>query len=82
MQHFLSSGDLIADRRFEFAKDLEKRGDLAFPCRQIGLQVLEIGGFAGARQQGVRSRSHVTGHAYHAPFVLPQYLYAASHITC
>ena len=29
MQHFVSSGDLIADRRFEFAKDLEKRGDLA-----------------------------------------------------
>lgn len=28
MQHFVSSGDLIADRRFEFAKDLEKRGDL------------------------------------------------------
>jgi predicted TPR repeat methyltransferase len=29
MQYFVSSGDLIADRRFEFAKDLEKRGDLA-----------------------------------------------------
>lgn len=29
MQHFVSSGDLIADRRFEFAKELEKRGDLA-----------------------------------------------------
>ncbi len=29
MQHFVSSGDLIADRRFEFAKEFEKRGDLA-----------------------------------------------------
>ena len=29
MQLFVSSGDLIADRRFEFAKDLEKRGDLS-----------------------------------------------------
>jgi predicted TPR repeat methyltransferase len=29
MQLFISSGDLIADRRFEFAKELEKRGDLA-----------------------------------------------------
>ncbi len=29
MQFFSSSGDLIADRRFEFAKDLEKRGDFA-----------------------------------------------------
>ncbi|MGH6768235.1 MAG: methyltransferase domain-containing protein [Xanthobacteraceae bacterium] len=26
---FVSSGDVIADRRFEFAKDLEKRGELA-----------------------------------------------------
>src|SRR5215468_10369824 len=25
---FLSSGDLIADRRFEFARDLQLRGDL------------------------------------------------------
>jgi predicted TPR repeat methyltransferase len=29
MQLFISSGDLIADRRFEFGKELEKRGDLA-----------------------------------------------------
>jgi predicted TPR repeat methyltransferase len=29
MQYFVSSGDLTADRRFEFGKDLEKRGDLA-----------------------------------------------------
>jgi predicted TPR repeat methyltransferase len=28
MQLFISSGDLIADRRFEFGKELEKRGDL------------------------------------------------------
>ena len=26
---FLSSGDLIADRRFEFARDLQLKGDLA-----------------------------------------------------
>jgi hypothetical protein len=25
---FLSSGDLIADRRFEFARDLQLKGDL------------------------------------------------------
>lgn len=29
MQLFISSGDLAADRRFEFANDLRKRGDLA-----------------------------------------------------
>jgi len=29
MQLFISSGDLIADRRYELAKELEKRGDLA-----------------------------------------------------
>src|SRR5947199_6599251 len=26
---FLSSGDLVADRRFEFARDLQLKGDLA-----------------------------------------------------
>ena len=28
MQLFISSGDLIADRRYEFGKELERRGDL------------------------------------------------------
>src|SRR5881398_1394725 len=29
MRLFLSSGDLVADRRFDFARDLQLRGDLA-----------------------------------------------------
>ena len=28
VQMFLSSGDLLADRRFEFARDLQLKGDL------------------------------------------------------
>jgi predicted TPR repeat methyltransferase len=47
-QLFISSGDLIADRRFEFAKDLEKRGDLA-AAADLYLQALEVApGFASA----------------------------------
>ena len=48
MQHFLSSGDLIADRRFEFAKDLEKRGDLT-GAADLYAQAVEVApGFASA----------------------------------
>src|SRR5262245_41462210 len=48
MQIFVSSGDLIADRRFEFAKDLEKRGDLA-AAADLYLQAVEAApGFASA----------------------------------
>jgi predicted TPR repeat methyltransferase len=48
MQHFISSGDLIADRRFEFAKDLEKRGDLA-GAADLYAQAVEVApGFASA----------------------------------
>ena len=48
MQLFISSGDLIADRRFEFAKDLEKRGDLA-GAADLYAQAVEVApGFASA----------------------------------
>ncbi|HZO46871.1 MAG TPA: methyltransferase domain-containing protein [Xanthobacteraceae bacterium] len=48
MQFFVSSGDLIADRRFEFAKDLEKRGDLA-AAADLYAQAVEVApGFASA----------------------------------
>ena len=46
MQHFVSSGDLIADRRFEFAKDLEKRGDLAGAADLYAQAVEQAPGFA------------------------------------
>ena len=48
MQHFVSSGDLIADRRFEFAKDLEKRGDLAGAADLYAQAVEVTPGFASA----------------------------------
>jgi predicted TPR repeat methyltransferase len=38
---FLSSGNLLADRRFEFAKELEKRGDLA-AAADLYLQAAEL----------------------------------------
>jgi predicted TPR repeat methyltransferase len=45
---FISSGDLIADRRYEFAKDLEGRGDLG-GARDLLAQALELApGFAAA----------------------------------
>ena len=45
---FLSSGDLIADRRFEFAEDLEKRGDLT-GAADLYAQAVEVApGFASA----------------------------------
>jgi predicted TPR repeat methyltransferase len=48
MQYFVSSGDLTADRRFEFAKDLEKRGDLA-AAADLYAQAVEVApGFASA----------------------------------
>jgi predicted TPR repeat methyltransferase len=48
MQHFVSSGDLIADRRFEFAKDLEKRGDLAGAADLYAQAVEVVPDFASA----------------------------------
>lgn len=48
MQHFVSSGDLIADRRFEFAKDLEKRGDLAGAADLYAQAVEQAPAFASA----------------------------------
>jgi predicted TPR repeat methyltransferase len=45
---FLSSGDLVADRRFEFARDLRLKGDLA-AAADLLLQVTELApGFASA----------------------------------
>src|SRR5664279_4231207 len=45
---FLSSGDMIADRRFDFARDLQLRGDLA-AAADLLLQSTELApGFASA----------------------------------
>jgi predicted TPR repeat methyltransferase len=45
---FLSSGDLIADRRFDFARDLQLKGDLA-AAADLLLQAIELApGFASA----------------------------------
>jgi predicted TPR repeat methyltransferase len=45
---FLSSGDLMADRRFDFARDLQLRGDLA-AAADLLLQATELApGFASA----------------------------------
>jgi len=45
---FLSSGDLVADRRFEFARDLQLRGDLA-AAADLLVQAAELApGFASA----------------------------------
>src|ERR1700743_4012916 len=38
---FLSSGDLIADRRFEFARDLQLKGDLV-AAADLLLQAIEL----------------------------------------
>src|ERR1700761_1470857 len=38
---FLSSGDMIADRRFEFARDLQLKGDLA-AAADLLLQATEL----------------------------------------
>jgi len=48
MQLFISSGDLVADRRYEYARDLEQRGDLS-AAAQVYVQALELApGFASA----------------------------------
>jgi predicted TPR repeat methyltransferase len=45
---FLSSGDMIADRRFDFARDLQLKGDLA-AAADLLLQAIELApGFASA----------------------------------
>ncbi len=45
---FLSSGDLVADRRFEFARDLQLKGDLS-AAADLLLQAIELApGFASA----------------------------------
>jgi predicted TPR repeat methyltransferase len=45
---FLSSGDLLADRRFDFARDLQLKGDLA-AAADLLLQAIELApGFASA----------------------------------
>jgi predicted TPR repeat methyltransferase len=45
---FLSSGDLVADRRFDFARDLQLRGDLA-AAADLLTQAIELApGFASA----------------------------------
>jgi predicted TPR repeat methyltransferase len=47
-QLFLSSGDLVADRRFDFARDLQLRGDLA-AAADLFLQAAELApGFVSA----------------------------------
>ncbi len=38
---FLSSGDLMADRRFDFARDLQLKGDLA-AAADLLLQAIEL----------------------------------------
>jgi predicted TPR repeat methyltransferase len=45
---FLSSGDMLADRRFDFARDLQLKGDLA-AAADLLLQAIELApGFASA----------------------------------
>src|SRR6266699_6545975 len=45
---FLSSGDLVADRRFDFARDLQLKGDLA-AAADLLVQATELApGFASA----------------------------------
>ena len=38
---FLSSGDLVADRRFDFARDLQLKGDLV-AAADLLLQAIEL----------------------------------------
>jgi predicted TPR repeat methyltransferase len=45
---FLSSGDLIADRRFEFARDLQMRGDLAAAADLLTQAIELVPRFASA----------------------------------
>jgi predicted TPR repeat methyltransferase len=48
MQLFISSGDLIADRRFEYGQELEKRGDFAAAADLYAQAVEIVPGFASA----------------------------------
>src|SRR6202795_250063 len=45
---FLSSGDLVADRRFEFARDLQLKGDLAAAADLLSQATELAPGFASA----------------------------------
>jgi len=45
---FLSSGDMIADRRFEFARDLQLKGDLAAAADLLAQAIELAPGFASA----------------------------------
>jgi predicted TPR repeat methyltransferase len=45
---FLSSGDLIADRRFDFARDLQLKGDLAAAADLLSQAIELAPGFASA----------------------------------
>jgi predicted TPR repeat methyltransferase len=47
-QLFLSSGDLVADRRYEIARDLEARGDYAAAIDVLAQTVERTPGFASA----------------------------------
>src|SRR5262245_8210534 len=47
-QLFLSSGDLVADRRYEIARDLETRGDLAAAIEVLVQTVERAPAFASA----------------------------------
>src|SRR3954468_9084215 len=45
---FLSSGDLVADRRFDFARDLQMKGDLAAAADLLSQAIELAPGFASA----------------------------------
>jgi predicted TPR repeat methyltransferase len=45
---FLSSGDLVADRRFDFARDLQRRGDIAAAADLLAQAIELAPGFASA----------------------------------
>jgi hypothetical protein len=50
---FLSSGDLMADRRFDFARDLRLKGDLA--AADLLLQAAELAAHDRAGTRFIRS---------------------------
>ncbi len=57
---FLSSGDLVADRRFEFARDLQLKGDLA--AADLLLQATDLApGFISAWFTLARRNSRTAG---------------------
>jgi tetratricopeptide (TPR) repeat protein len=45
---FLSSGDLVADRRFEWARDCEAKGDLAGSADLLEQALELVPGYASA----------------------------------